>query len=98
MSTSTAELLRARREDILRLAARHGARDVRVFGSAARGESGPASDLDFLVTTGDVTSPWFPTGLKEDLEALLGREVDVVTENALHWSIRDKVLREAVPL
>jgi uncharacterized protein len=93
-----AELLRARREEILRLAERHGAAEVRVFGSVARGEAGPDSDVDFLVKTGPRTSPWFPAGLILDLEELLGRPVDVVTEGALHWYLRDRILSEAVPL
>jgi hypothetical protein len=92
------ELIRAKRENILRLAARHGATNVRVFGSVARGEAGPESDLDFLVDVGSVHSPWFPAGFMADLELLLGRRVDVITERALHWYIRDRVLREAVPL
>lgn len=92
------EVLRARREQILRLAAKHGARNVRVFGSVARGEAGPQSDVDFLVEAGPNRSPWFPGGLIADLEELLGRGVDVVTESALHWAIRDQVLKEAVPL
>ena len=92
------ELIRAKREDILRLAARHGATNVRVFGSVARGEAGPESDLDLLVDVGPVHSPWFPASFMADLELLLGRRVDVVTERALHWYIRDRILREAVPL
>ena len=92
------ELLQARRQEILCLAARHGAYNVRVFGSAVRGESGPDSDLDFLVDVGPEHSPWFPASLVVDLEELLGREVDVVTERALHWYIRDRVLAEAIPL
>ena len=91
-------LSQERREEILRLADLHGARDVRVFGSMARGEASEESDIDFLVKTDPVTSPWFPAGLIEDLQGLLGRKVEVVTENALHGYIRDKVLREAVPL
>ena len=92
------ETLREEREEILRIAERHGARDVRLFGSTARGEAMPESDVDFLVKTAPVTTAWFPVGLIEDLEKLLGRKVDVVTENSLHWNIRDKVLKEAVPL
>lgn len=92
------ELLKEKREDVLRLAAKHGARDVRVFGSVARGEAGPDSDVDFLVTTGPETSSWFPAGLIIDLQELLGRGVDVVTENGLHWYVRERILKEAVPL
>ncbi len=92
------ELLKEKREEILKLAAKHGARNVRVFGSVARGEATRASDIDFLVQTGPETSSWFPVGLIDDLETLLGRKVDVLTEDALHWYIRDKVLKEVVPL
>ena len=91
-------LSRERREEVLWRAEKHGARDVRVFGSMARGEASEESDIDFLVKTSLDTSPWFPAGLIEDLQGLLGRKVEVVTENALHGYIRDKVLREAVPL
>jgi predicted nucleotidyltransferase len=90
--------IQAKRREILRIAAAHGARNVRVFGSAARGESGPDSDVDFLVTVQPEHSAWFPAGLIVDLERLLGCEVDVVTEEALHWYIHDRVLKEAVPL
>jgi predicted nucleotidyltransferase len=92
------ELLQEKREEILRIAVRHGAYNVRVFGSAVRGEAGPDSDVDFLVEVGPGRSPWFPAGLMLDLEELLGRKVDVVTEQALHWYIHDRVLEEAVPL
>jgi len=95
---TTRELLHEKREEILALAAKHKAHNVRVFGSVVRGEDGPESDVDFLVEAGGETSPWFPGGLIIDLEDLMGREVDVVTEGALHWYIKDQVLREAVPL
>jgi len=90
--------LSEKREQILEIAARHGARNVRVFGSVARGEASPDSDVDLLVDVGPTHSRWFPAGLVLDLEELLDREVDVVTEDALHWYIRDRVLEEAVPL
>ena len=92
------ELLKEKRQDILRVAERHGAYNVRVFGSVARGEASPESDVDFLVEVGPVHSSWFPAGLMADLENLLGRKVDVVTEAALHWYIRDRILKEAVLL
>ena len=95
---SIGESLHEKRDQILEIAARHGARNVRVFGSTARGEAGPDSDVDLLVEAGPPHSPWFPAGLILDLEELLGRKVDVVTESALHWYIRDRVLEEAVPL
>jgi len=92
------ERVHERREQILQIAARHGAYNVRVFGSTTGGQIGPDSDLDLLVEVGPTHSPWFPAGLILDLEELLGRDVDVVTEGALHWYIRDRVLEEAVPL
>jgi predicted nucleotidyltransferase len=92
------ELLKAKRKEIQHIAAIHGAYNVRIFGSVARGEAGPQSDLDFLVDVESVHTAWFPAGLVVDLEELLGRKVDVVTERALHWYIRDRVLKEAVPL
>jgi hypothetical protein len=93
-----AELLTNKREEILRIAARHGATNVRVFGSVARGEAGPDSDVDFLVDAGPNRSAFFPAGLLADLEDALGCKVDVLTENSLHWYIRDRVLKEARPL
>jgi predicted nucleotidyltransferase len=83
---------------ILKLAARHGARNVRVFGSVSRGEEGPESDIDLLVDLEPGRSLMDLGGLLMDLEELLGRKVDVVTEKGLHWYIRDKVLKEAVRL
>ena len=91
------DLLRYRQE-ILDIAHRHGARNVRVFGSVSRGEAGPESDLDLLVSTAQDTSSWFPAGLILELEELLGRKVDVITEGALHWYLRERVLAEAIPL
>lgn len=92
------EILRSKRDVIHRIAEKHGARNVRVFGSVARGEARPESDVDLLIEAGPVTSPWFPGGLVADLEALLGRRVDVVTERGLMPELREQVLREAVPL
>ena len=90
--------IRANREEILRIAASHGARNVRVFGSVARGDAGPDSDLDLLVDAGPETTPFFPGGLVADLEQLLGRRIDIVEPDGLYWYVRDRVLREAVPL
>jgi uncharacterized protein len=92
------QLLREKRDDIQRIAAKHGAYNVRVFGSVARGEARPESDVDLLIDVGQTTSSWFPAGLILDLEELLGRRVQVVTEKALNPDLRDHVLREAVPL
>ena len=92
------ELLTEKREEILRIAARHGACNVRIFGSVARGEARPESDVDFLVDVGPDHSAFFPGGLVADLEDILGRRVDVVELAGLHWYLRDKILKEAVPL
>lgn len=92
------EELRARRADILRLASLYGATNVRVFGSVARGEADERSDVDFLVDMGSGRSLLDLGGLLEDLGELLRHPVDVVTERGLKPRIRDRVLREAVPL
>jgi len=92
------EILGDKRAEVQRIAAKHGAHNVRVFGSTARGEAGPDSDLDLLVDVGSTTSPWFPGGLIADLQELLGRSVEVVTEKGLNRHVRDHVLREAVRL
>ncbi|HTN69633.1 MAG TPA: nucleotidyltransferase domain-containing protein [Methylomirabilota bacterium] len=76
-------LLREKREEILRIAERHGARNVRVFGSVVHGEATETRDIDLLVDTAEQTSPWFPAGLAAELEELLGQRVDVVTTNGL---------------
>jgi predicted nucleotidyltransferase len=91
-------LLEEHREKILELAARHGASNVRVFGSLARGEGSEGSDLDLLVTLEDTRSLLDLVGLKQDIEDLLHRPVDVVTEPALSPYIRGRVLAEALPL
>jgi len=93
-----AEVVKAKREQILEISSRHGARNVRVFGSIARDEAGPDSDLDLLVDVGAEHSPWFPAGLIADLEDILGFDVDVVTERGLHWRARGAILEEARPL
>ena len=92
------EDLRAKRGEILRIAAKRGARNVRIFGSAARGEADAKSDVDVLVDMEPGRSLLDMGGLLMDLRELLGRDVDVVTEPSLHWYIRDRILREAVPL
>lgn len=77
------DLLRTKRDDILRITGKHGARNVRMFGSVVHGEATTASDIDFLLDTADETSSWFPAGLTGELEELLGRRVDVVTTGGL---------------
>ena len=92
------ELLEAKREEILRVAAKRGARNVRIFGSVARGEADEASDIDILVDLEPGRSLLDLGGLWSELNELLGRKVEVVTEKGLRERIRDRVLREAVPL
>jgi hypothetical protein len=87
-----------KRRQILQLAKHHGVTRVRVFGSVARGDAGPSSDVDLLVDVGGHPTPWFPGGLVADLEDLLGCRVQVVTERGLNDLLRDRVLAEAVPL
>jgi predicted nucleotidyltransferase len=90
--------LQAKRTDILDLADRHGATEVRIFGSVARGEASADSDVDFLVKMAPDRSLLDHVALWQDLEDLLGRKVDLVSEKALHRLMRDQILREAVPL
>jgi len=92
------EILGEKRAEILRIAAKHGVTSIRVFGSVARGEAGPESDVDFLIEAGTTVTPWFPGGLVADLEDLLGRHVDVVERVALRPRLEPIVLAEAVPL
>jgi predicted nucleotidyltransferase len=92
------KLLEAKRDDILLAADKHGARNVRVFGSVARGEAGPASDVDFLVKMDQGRSLIDLSTLVVDLQDLLGRKVDVVSEDGLYWLLRRRILKEAKPL
>ena len=92
------EKLRDRREEILRVAAKHGAGNVFVFGSVARGDETADSDVDFLVDVSGEPIPWFPGGLVADLEELLGRRVQVVIRRSLSPLIRESVLKDASPL
>ncbi|GAB4148700.1 MAG: nucleotidyltransferase domain-containing protein [Cyanobacteria bacterium J069] len=97
--SSLSELLQTQRSQILAIAAKHGAYNVRVFGSVARGTDNAESDIDFLVDYDPAKrSPWFPVGLLQDLETLLQRKVDVATPAMLKPQIRERVLDEAVVL
>jgi len=91
-------LLTENRRQILDIAARYGARNVRIFGSVARGQADDQSDIDFLVEMEAGRSLFDLGGMQADLEAALGRPVDVVTEKGLKARIRNQVLREAVPV
>ncbi len=90
--------LKEKRQEILRIAAEHGAFNVRVFGSVARGEADEQSDIDFLVELEPGRSLFDLGGLQYDLQALLDCPVDVVTERGLKARIRERVVREAAPL
>ena len=92
------ELLRQKREEILHICAKYGAQNVRVFGSVARGEADEQSDLDLLVEMDPGRSLFDLGGLQYELEHLLDRPVDVVTDRGLKARIRDRVLQEALPL
>jgi predicted nucleotidyltransferase len=95
---SICELLQEKREEILRIAAQHGASNVRIFGSVARGEAKPDSDVDFLVELESNRSLLDHVALIQDLEDLLGRKVDVATDKGLRERVRDRILKEALPL
>ena len=95
---TTVTTLRSRRAVILDMARKHGARNVRVFGSVARGDAGPDSDVDILVELEPGRSLLDHAALMLDLSDLLGCKVDVVTDRGMRPRIRDRVLREAVPL
>src|SRR3569833_736095 len=86
------------RDRILAIARRHGVTNVKVFGSFARGDAGPHSDLDLLIEAGPHTTPFFPGGLIADLEEALGRRVDDVEEQGLHRLLRDRIHAEAIAL
>ena len=90
--------LQSKRHEILRIAAGHGARNVRLFGSVARGENHESSDVDFLVDMEAGRSLLDLIGLGQDLEALLHRKIDVLTDASVHPALRDRILTEARPL
>lgn len=91
-------LLLPKRQDILNVARAHGARNVRVFGSVARGTESSASDIDFLVEMEAERGLLERVALKQDLEDLLGRPIDLVTDRTLSRYLRETILSEAKPL
>lgn len=93
------QLIQEKREEIITIAAKHGATNLRIFGSVARGTADENSDLDLLIDyDSKKRSPWFPLRLIRELETLLGCKVDIVTEQGLKDRIKDRVLKEAIPL
>lgn len=92
------ELLQIKRQDILDLAAQYGASNIRIFGSVARNEDGPTSDVDFLIDLERDWSLFDRISLIQDLEDLLGREVDVVTAKNLRPAFKDRIFQEAIRL
>jgi hypothetical protein len=92
------DLLKSKRDEILAIAAKHGARNIRVFGSVARGEDDSNSDIDLLVELKSGTTLLGHAALMQELEELLGVKVDVVSDRGLRDRIQDRVLKEAVAL
>jgi predicted nucleotidyltransferase len=91
-------LLKEKRSEILRIAEKYGAQNVRVFGSVARGESSESSDVDFLVQFSPGVTLLNHNALVRELETLLGGKVDVVSERGLKARIKERILKEAIPL
>jgi predicted nucleotidyltransferase len=98
-ATKLQNLLQAKKAEILAIADRHGAYNLRVFGSVARAEDTPTSDIDLLVDYDPAKrSPWFPIGFIQELETLLQHRVDVAPPAMLKERCRDRILQEAIPL
>jgi predicted nucleotidyltransferase len=87
-----------KRDQILNIASHYNFYNVKLFGSVLREEENPESDIDFLVDCGEDCSLFDLISLKYDLEEMLGRKIDVVTSDSVHWTLRDKLLQEARPL
>lgn len=92
------DLVKEKRHQIIQIAERYGARNVRVFGSVARGQADERSDIDFLVELQPGRTLFDLGGLQMDLETTMGRPVDVVTEKGIKARIRSAVLAEAIPV
>ena len=91
-------ILQGKRTEILALAAKHGASNVRLFGSVARGEDREESDVDFLVDMQETRSLFDLIGLQQDLEKAIGRKVDVLTSSGINRYLKDRILGDAAPL
>ena len=97
-SMDSAEIIQDKKEQILAVAAKYGASNIRVFGPAARGTAGPKCDIDFLIDLEKDRCLFDLGGLLVDLQQLFERNVNVATENSLHWYIKDRILSEARPI
>ena len=95
---TTTGVLKAKRNDVLRLASQHGAHNVRVFGSVARGEAGPTSDIDLLVKMDRGRSLLDLIELSQELAIVLQRKVDILTDEGLSPYLEERIHAEAVPL
>ena len=95
---STLEMLKKSRAKILAIAAKHGASNVRIFGSVVRGEDTDESDIDVLVDMAADRSLYDLVGFQQEIEALVGRKADVLTENGLNRYLKDRICSEAAPL
>lgn len=95
---TTLEMLRSRRREIETLAHNYCARNIRIFGSVARGEDTSESDIDFLVDMGENSSLLDLVGLHQDLTAALGRPAEVLTVHSISPYLRNRILSEALPL
>jgi hypothetical protein len=92
------DTIREKRDAIVRIAAKHGASQIRLIGSVARGEDRPDSDVDLLVTWSEGTSLLDQAALMLELEKLLGRKVDIASDSWVKPSIRESVYRDAIAL
>lgn len=90
--------LKGNREGILRIAKENGIKNLKLFGSVARSEDGEESDIDLLVSFEEGRSLFDLIRFKQEMEEIMGIKVDVLTENAIHHSIKKKILNEAIPL
>ena len=92
------QLVKEKREEILSIAAKHGAQSIRIFGSVAKGEDTPESDVDFLVSMESGRSLFDMANMLVELQDLLNCNVDIVEPEGLHWFVKDQILKEAIPL
>ena len=90
--------LQKKREEILTIAHEHGIQSIKLFGSVARQEDQNGSDIDLLVSFEEGRSLFDLIRFKQEIEDLIGRPVDVVTENSIHWTLKEDILSEATPL